>query len=170
MDCHSSLSSAKSGIVRKSKNRRRTVEGFQIFLLPLRFLILVIINTFLQWILPETPYTCGDMVSNRPSGYPGCLLACSFFRRFFLFTQPMGTSWDMVGNGPNGSPLLLSLSPKCFHLSASLALKVSYTHWAFPKGSPTPISVGGHRYQTLYHRYPIYNIIHSDIELNFFIG
>jgi hypothetical protein len=64
---------------------------------------------------------CGDTLGNRLRGYPCFLLA-----------------GDMLGNVPNGSPLLFGHFPKCIHYLVKVAEKVPSTLSAFPKESPIP--------------------------------
>jgi hypothetical protein len=63
---------------------------------------------------------CGDMVGNRPRGYPCFLLA-----------------GDTLGNVPSGSPILFGHFPECIRYSVKVAEKASNTLKAFPK-SPIP--------------------------------
>jgi hypothetical protein len=63
----------------------------------------------------------GDMLGNRPRGYPCFLLA-----------------EVTLGNAPSGSPLLFGHFPKCIRYLVKVAEKVSNTLWAFPKESPIP--------------------------------
>jgi hypothetical protein len=98
-DCCTSLSSAESGIIGKSKNRRRTADCFYLFLWCLRFFI----KFNKQLYFEETDRKCLKYVET-----------CWVIGRG-VFLLPIG--WKPGRNAPIGSPRLLGHFPKCLHYS-----------------------------------------------------
>ncbi len=103
----------------KIKTRRRTADNCYIFLLCLYFLIKFNKTDVLFRIQQNMSDICGDMLGNRPRGYPCFLLAV-----------------DTLGHAPSGSPLLFGHFPKFIRYSVKVAEKISSTLWVFPKESP----------------------------------
>jgi hypothetical protein len=125
------LSLTKCGTSEKNQNRRRTADG----LLTLKP-------------IPKIPYNWPDM--KGPSGSPCFLSAECLFLQNFNFTHPRRAFGDIAKKmGPDGSPLLFELFPRCPHFSVRIDHKVSnaigpfrikvffYTYWILAKISPT---------------------------------
>ncbi len=105
---------AKSGIIGKSKNSRRTADGFFICLLHLWFCIRFNKTDVRRWNRQMMSDVCGDAEGKRLRGSP-----------YFLWAG------DKVGNAFIRFPLLFGISQS---VSATLLLKRSpILFWHFPK-------------------------------------
>jgi hypothetical protein len=74
-DCRTSLSLAESGIVGKSKNRRRTADGFEVIVLCLKIIFKFNKFAVLRGNKQKMAEICGGTVGTRPRGLSCFLLA-----------------------------------------------------------------------------------------------
>ncbi len=112
-DCRTSSSFTKSIIGVKSKNRRRTAEGFYIVLLCFQ-IIINFNNTVL--LRGNKQKKISEICENTVGNGPPCFLLAG----------------DLVGNTPNGSPLLYGHFPKSCQQplgNAQMVTKSFYSHF-----------------------------------------